>query len=96
MGTFTCSNIADVNLTVSNIVAYPNPGKGNIKISGFDCNGCDISVFITDFTGRVLYHTVERTTTNMLTMDVDFLASGAYMLICDNGKNTASTKLIIQ
>ncbi|KZS38417.1 hypothetical protein AWE51_17845 [Aquimarina aggregata] len=80
--------------TVSQIKIYPNPSKGNFNID-FNQKTSNVSVVLTDITGRIVYREVIENTTSQ-SINIQGMPRGIYILNLQGKDLNLQDKLVIE
>jgi hypothetical protein len=96
--TSACISIAPVYINdhvfENNLIIYPNPSNGNFTIDMGKTNN-EIEIVLTDLAGRMAY--VENfQNSRYLNLDIDFSATGVYLLTALSNKRMGVPRLIIE
>jgi len=98
-------NITSIRTQVINSVAentendkpltvLPNPSSDNVVVVlGELVSGIDVTVYVRDLAGRTLVERTTRTEGDRLSLDVQDLASGTYVIECRYGSVTRTSSL---
>lgn len=92
------SNTVSVNTNTGNqfaINAFPNPTQNNVTLSVVGTKGIDAKVFVTDVTGKVVYQSMDVLTTQ-ITIPMETLPQGVYIIKYTDSENTSSVKVTKQ
>lgn len=88
-----CSIGISENETV-NMTVYPNPTADFVSLS-FDKLSDEISLFMTDINGRIVW-SQSNVVNTQLSVDMTSFESGIYFIHISNGKNSNSVKVVKQ
>lgn len=89
------NSVENVNSSNVEFTAYPNPAHNVVNITWGTTSNEQVSVSISDITGKVLYNT-NTTLENNMTIDVSSFAKGIYILNIETENNSQTQKLSIQ
>ncbi len=96
-GQFDISDVVSARVTGKSVGMniFPNPVKkiAHVFVSGFDT---DFTLNILDVQGRVVYTKTYRSDLETIEIDVDFLATGVYILNVQSDTKSLTDKLIIE
>ena len=99
-----CTSILDVtvtslvgiaeNINEMGVSVYPNPNTGEFYIS-FDNFEGDVSIELTDVTGKLIYSDKRAVQTNqVIEVNIDNVSSGMYFINLRGENSTFSTRLV--
>lgn len=92
------SGVANVNSNTTGISIFPNPAHGTVNVSWSIANAGNVTITISDVTGRVvLSATADMNAANSIAkVDVSMLNAGMYLISVKNNTINYTTKINIQ
>lgn len=94
---FGCSTLANNTFTNNKFSVYPNPNNGQFFIKNEFLSAEPVDLQLYDMSGRLIYQkTMLMQENNISEINLNNLATGAYLLMVSNSENKESHQIVIQ
>ena len=89
-------SVNDVNISLSDVVIYPNPNKGTFNVAVNSSNSEDLKITVFDIRGRRIFDNIyEGSPSFNQTVSLDNAQSGVYLVSVENGTHKITKRVII-
>jgi hypothetical protein len=93
------TGILESNALSNKVSIYPNPVIGNqinVKLPEYRASGSDVTVSVYNLSGKMLKTLSKKITSNIVTVDVDGISEGLYILKTNYNNKVSTQKIIIK